>query len=115
MIRYHFDIEQGSEEWHALRCGILTASEMKLIMTQGIRPASNDKERAHLLELLGQRRRGVGLALALERLVLALQFAQGWHGPAAKMGLLRTPTAGEEPHFLFFSLSFFCSAFIMLL
>jgi hypothetical protein len=22
MIRYHFDIEQGSEEWHALRCGI---------------------------------------------------------------------------------------------
>jgi len=55
MIRYHFDIEQGSEEWHALRCGILTASEMKFIVTPTLKPASNDKERAHLFELLGQR------------------------------------------------------------
>jgi len=55
MIRYHHDIEQGSEEWHALRCGILTASEMKLIVTPTLKPASNDKERAHLFELLGQR------------------------------------------------------------
>jgi hypothetical protein len=55
MIRFHFDIEQGSEEWHALRCGILTASEMKFIVTPTLKPASNDKERAHLFELLGQR------------------------------------------------------------
>ena len=55
MIRYHFDIEQGSEEWHALRCGILTASEMKFIVTPTLKPVSNDKERAHLFELLGQR------------------------------------------------------------
>jgi len=55
MIRYHYDMEQGSEEWHALRCGILTASEMKLIVTPTLKPASNDKERAHLFELLGQR------------------------------------------------------------
>ncbi len=55
MIRYHFDIEQGSEEWHALRCGILTASEMKFIVKPTLKPASNDKERAHLFELLGQR------------------------------------------------------------
>jgi len=55
MISYHHDIEQGSEEWHALRCGILTASEMKLIVTPTLKPASNDKERAHLFELLGQR------------------------------------------------------------
>lgn len=55
MIRYHHDIEQGSEEWHALRCGILTASEMKLIVTPTLKPASNDKERAYLFELLGQR------------------------------------------------------------
>lgn len=55
MIRYHHDIEQGSEEWHALRCGILTASEVKLILTPTLKVASNDKERAHLFELLGQR------------------------------------------------------------
>ena len=56
MIKYYRDIEQGSgEEWLALRRGILTASEMRLIMTPTMRPASNDKERAHLFELLGQR------------------------------------------------------------
>ncbi len=55
MIRYHHDIEQGSEEWNALRCGILTASEVKLILTPTLKVASNDKERAHLFELLGQR------------------------------------------------------------
>ena len=55
MIRYHYDMEQGSEEWHALRCGIPTASEMRLMITQSLKPASNDKERAYLFELLGQR------------------------------------------------------------
>lgn len=55
MIRYHNDIEQGSDEWLALRCGILTASEMRLILTQTLKVASNDKERAHLFELLAQR------------------------------------------------------------
>ena len=55
MIKYYRDIEQGGEEWLALRRGILTASEMRLIMTPTMRPASNDKERAHLFELLGQR------------------------------------------------------------
>ena len=55
MIRYYNDIEQGGEEWLAVRRGILTASEMRLILTPTMRPASNDKERAHLFELLGQR------------------------------------------------------------
>jgi len=55
VIKYFFDVEQGTEEWLALRCGILTASEMKLIVTPTLKPASNDKERAHLFELLGQR------------------------------------------------------------
>lgn len=55
MIRYYHDIEQGVAEWLALRCGILTASEIKLIMTPTLKVASNDKERAHLFELLAQR------------------------------------------------------------
>lgn len=55
MIRYHYDIEQGTPEWLSLRCGILTASEIKLIITPTLKVASNDKERAHLFELLAQR------------------------------------------------------------
>lgn len=55
MIKYHDTVEQGNEEWLQLRCGLLTASEMKLIVTPTLKPSSNDKERAHLYELLAQR------------------------------------------------------------
>jgi hypothetical protein len=54
-ITQYPDLEQGSDAWLAARCGILTASEMKLIVTPTLKPARNDKERAHLFELLGQR------------------------------------------------------------
>jgi len=54
-IQYHPDLIQGSDEWLAARCGMLTASEMKLILTPTLKPAKNDKERAHLYELLAQR------------------------------------------------------------
>jgi hypothetical protein len=54
-ITYHADLVQGSEEWIAARCGLLTASEMKLIVTPTLKAASNEKERAHLYELLAQR------------------------------------------------------------
>jgi len=55
VITYHDDLIQGSDEWLAARCGLLTASEMKLILTPTLKVASNDKERAHLYELLAQR------------------------------------------------------------
>lgn len=55
-IKYYPDIEQGSEEWHALRCGMLTASEMKHIITgKTLKYAENPTSRAHLNELLAQR------------------------------------------------------------
>lgn len=55
-ITYHKEMVQGSDEWHAARCGLPTASEMKLLVTAAtLKPASNDKERAHMWELLGQR------------------------------------------------------------
>jgi len=55
MITIHEAMVQGSDEWHAARCGLLTASEMKLIITPTLKLAANDKERAHLYELLAQR------------------------------------------------------------
>lgn len=54
-VTYHNDIEQGSAEWLELRRGILTASELKLIITPTLKIASNDKEKTHLYELLAQR------------------------------------------------------------
>lgn len=55
MITIHRELIQGSEEWHAARCGLLTASEMDRILTPTLKTANNDKSRAHLWELLAQR------------------------------------------------------------
>ncbi len=57
-IIYHNDFEQGSGEWAARRCGMLTASEMELIITPTLKIANNDKQRSHLYELLAQRNSG---------------------------------------------------------
>jgi len=54
-VKYHTDVAQGSEEWLAARRGLLTASEMKHIITPGLKIADNDKSRAHVNELLAQR------------------------------------------------------------
>ena len=54
-IKYHNDLIQGSDEWLAARCGLLTASEMKLILTPTLKVANNDKTRSHVFELLFQR------------------------------------------------------------
>lgn len=54
-ITYHDAVLQGSDEWLAMRCGKLTASEMKLIVTPTLKAANNDKTRAHAYELAFQR------------------------------------------------------------
>ena len=54
-ITYHENVEQGSDEWLAMRCGLLTASEMKHVITPTLKSANNEKTRAHLYELLAQR------------------------------------------------------------
>mgnify|MGYP000683368648 CR=1 FL=1 len=54
-IVYHDELIQGSDEWLAARCGLLTASEVKLILTPTLKVANNDKVRAHIWELAAQR------------------------------------------------------------
>ena len=56
MLKIYRDLVQGSDEWLAARLGLLTASEMKNIITPAkLQYASNDKERSHLYELAAQR------------------------------------------------------------
>lgn len=57
-ITHHTDLVQGSDEWLAARRGLLTASEMKLILTPTLKIANNDKTRAHVWELAAQRLTG---------------------------------------------------------
>jgi putative phage-type endonuclease len=53
--QYHFDIEQGTDEWHALRRGVITASAIGRLLTAGGKPANNDTSRAQLYQLLAER------------------------------------------------------------
>ncbi len=58
-IKYHYDIEQGSAEWHQLRCGILTASEMDSIITPAkLEFAKNGDSRTQLNKLASQKATG---------------------------------------------------------
>jgi hypothetical protein len=55
-IIYHKELIQRTPEWYAARCGLITASEMKLLVTEKtLKTAANDKSRAHVFELVGQR------------------------------------------------------------
>jgi len=55
MITYHHDLIQGSDEWIAARCGLISAGSMNLLLTPTLKVASNEKERSHLYELAAQR------------------------------------------------------------
>jgi putative phage-type endonuclease len=52
---YRFDIEQGSDEWHAIRRGVITASAISRLLTGTGKPANNDTSRAQLYQLLAER------------------------------------------------------------
>ena len=52
---YHYDIEQGSDDWLALRRGVITASTVSRLLTGAGKPANNDTSRAQLLQFLAER------------------------------------------------------------
>jgi putative phage-type endonuclease len=52
---YHFDIEQGTDDWLALRRGVITASTIGTLLTPTGKAAKNDTSRTQLLQLLAER------------------------------------------------------------
>jgi putative phage-type endonuclease len=52
---YRFDIEQGTDEWQAIRRGVITASAISRLLTGTGKPANNDTSRAQLYQLLAER------------------------------------------------------------
>lgn len=54
-LHIHENLTQGSDAWLAARLGLITASEMKLLLTPTLKTANNEKTRAHLYELAAQR------------------------------------------------------------
>lgn len=52
---YHRNVIQGTDEWLKLRCGIITASEVRHIMTPTGKPANNDKAKAYIWQKASER------------------------------------------------------------
>jgi putative phage-type endonuclease len=55
---YHFDIEQGTDEWLAMRRGVITASTIGILLTSTGKVANNDASRNQLFKLLAERLTG---------------------------------------------------------
>lgn len=55
-ITLHLDVMQGTDEWHELRRGIITASEMHRVLTpKTLKPSNSEKSRGYLFEKLTER------------------------------------------------------------
>lgn len=103
-IKYYDSVVQGSDEWLALRRGLITASEMKLILTPTLKVASNDKEKAHLYELAAQRISGyveptyIGddMLRGWEDEVEARQLYSEHFAPVTEIGFVKNNTLGFD-------------------
>lgn len=101
-ITYHNDIEQGTEEWLSLRCGILTASEMKHILTPTLKIADNDKTRAHVWEIAAQRITGytepqyIGdeMMRGYGEEIKARDLYSKWRAPVTEVGIITSDALG---------------------
>lgn len=58
MIQYYKELEQNSKEWYEARCGVLTASNVKLLMTPSLKPSNNDKVRQLVYKVAVERATG---------------------------------------------------------
>lgn len=54
-LTIHMDVEQGSDQWLQLRCGILTASTIGKLITPTGRVADNDTSRGVMQTLIAER------------------------------------------------------------
>lgn len=101
-ITYHRDLIQGSDAWHAMRCGLLTASEVKLILTPTLKIAANDKSRAHEYELLAQRITGYvepsyisdDMLRGQEDEIVAAELYHKNHAPVTECGFVTNSSFG---------------------
>jgi putative phage-type endonuclease len=57
---YYHDLEQGTEEWHKIRSGLITASTFsRLITTRTFQPANNETSRKLCHQILAERLTGI--------------------------------------------------------
>jgi putative phage-type endonuclease len=76
--RIYRDISQGSEEWHAMRCGVITASRFKDVLARG----KGKTRRSYMVELAGEILTGIP--------------HEGYRSKAMRSGTEREPEARKQ-------------------
>ena len=101
-ITYHPEVAQGSDEWHSMRCGVVTASTMSRIVTPTLKAAANEKSRAHEWELLAQRITGHvepqfitdAMLRGIEDEITARQLYSATYAPVTETGFVTRDFGG---------------------
>ena len=102
------NVEQGTDEWHALRCGKLTASEVSNIVTSTLQIAANDKTRALANKVAIERITGISEDTFTSDKMLrghideevARSLYSAKHAPVTEVGFItndRLPNFGYSP------------------
>lgn len=96
-VTIYRDLIQGSDEWHLARLGILTASEVKHILTPTLKLADNDKTRQHVWEIAAQR-----ISQYVEPSYIGDDMLRGWEDEALARAKYeeKTGQAVEEVGFI---------------
>jgi hypothetical protein len=104
-LRIYEDLEQGTPEWLAARCGIPTASVIgQLITPKTVKPAANDTSRALVMTLVAERITGhvepVFPNADMQRGTLSEPFARDIYGenyaPAKEVGFMTRDFGGYK-------------------
>lgn len=104
-LHVYEDLEQGTDEWLAARCGLLTASTVgQMITEKTVKAASNDKSRALAKSLIAERVTGhvepIQTSRAMERGTLDEPYARDHysehHAPALEVGFMVRTINGRK-------------------
>jgi len=102
-MKIYDELEQGSVEWLEARRGIITASEVGLLITPTGQVAKNETVRAHMWELLAQRTSGYvepmyisdDMLRGIHDEVLARDLYSEHHAPVKEIGFVTNEIEGE--------------------
>lgn len=104
-LHVYEDLEQGTDEWLAARCGLLTASTVgQMITEKTVKAASNDKSRSLAKSLIAERITGhvepIQTSRAMERGTLDEPYARDHysehHSPAVEVGFMIRTINGHK-------------------
>lgn len=101
-LHVHDDIEQGTEEWLALRRGIVTASTVGKLLTPTLKVASNDTARGFIASLVAERITGTSETTFVNDDMLRGQLSEpiardlysGHYEQAVEIGFMRLEEDG---------------------